>query len=145
MKNFLCDDTIGKLMKKLRLLGFDAKPWSDKCEPDRIFLTRSRKRWENYDGESFLIFADDWKSQLKELEVRYSISKEIKPFTRCVECNTELIDVNLEEVRTIIPERVFLSTDRFKKCPNCGRTYWMGTHVEKIKDDFKEVFDADEF
>ncbi len=145
MKNFLCDDTIGKLMKKLRLLGFDSKPWSGKCEPDRIFLTRSRKRWENYDGESFLIFADDWKSQLKALEVRYSISKEIKPFTRCVECNTELIDVNVEEVKTVIPERVFLSADHFKKCPNCGKVYWMGTHVEKIKDDFKEVFNADEF
>lgn len=140
MKNFLCDDTIGKLMRKLRLLGFDAKPWSGISESGRIFLTRSRERWERYAGESFLIFSDNWKDQLKELESRYSISKEMKPFTRCVECNSMLIDVNPEEVRNIIPERVFLSTDHFKKCPNCGRIYWTGTHVEKISKDFKEVF-----
>ncbi len=143
MKNFLCDDTIGKLMKKLRLLGFDAKLWEGKPESGRIFLTRSRKRWEDYPGESFLIFSNDWKTQIKELEARYSISKEIKPFIRCVECNSILVDASPEEVKEYVPERVFLSTDHFKKCPNCGRVYWMGTHVERIINDFKEVFDVD--
>lgn len=145
MINFLCDDTIGKLMKKLRLLGFDSEIWKGEVEPNTIFLTRSRERWRSYVGESFLIFSDDWKTQLGELENRYSISKEFRPFTRCVECNSLLVDVKPDEVKDVIPERVLLSVENFKKCPNCGRIYWSGTHVKKIIEDFKEVFKIDGF
>ena len=81
MEKFFCDDTLGKLARKLRLLGFDTKLWDGRVEEDRILLTRSRKRWESYEGESFLLFADTWRKQLEELERRYSINTKAKPFT----------------------------------------------------------------
>ncbi|WP_269473935.1 Mut7-C RNAse domain-containing protein [Athalassotoga saccharophila] len=146
MKRFLCDNTIGKLMKKLRLLGFDAQPFDEyRNNNDRILLTRSREKWQKWPGESFLIVSNNWRDQLKEVERRYSLIQEMRPFTRCVECNTLLADVKAEEVRDRIPERVFLTVKDFKICPNCKRIYWHGTHVENIMKNFEGVFDIDKF
>ncbi len=137
---FFCDNTLGKLMRKLRLLGFDTKLWNGEYEESRILLTRSRKRWESYPGESFLIFEDNWRKQLAELERRYTLSKEFKLFTRCAECNSPLVSVTCEEVKDKVPERVYLTATNFKMCPNCGKIYWSGTHVERIKEEFKKIF-----
>lgn len=140
MKKFFCDDTLGKLMKKLRLLGFDTEQWDGSIKEDRIFLTRSRKRWQSYRAESFLIFSDNWRDQLLELDERYSISKSSKPFTRCAECNSELLYIPAEQVKNVIPERIYLSAMKFKICPVCKRVYWSGTHVERIQREFRKVF-----
>ncbi len=140
MMKFFCDDTVGKLMKKFRLLGFDTKKWNGTYEEGRILITRSRKRWENYPGESFMIFEDKWRNQLVELERRYSISKKAKLFTRCPECNTLLIDTTAEDVKDKIPERVYLTATHFKICPNCGKIYWSGTHVKRIREEFERIF-----
>ncbi len=140
MRMFFCDDTIGKLMKKIRLLGFDAEKWDGSFEEGRILLTKSRDRWRSYLGESFLLLSEKWTDQMCEVEKRYSISKEMRLFTRCTECNSLLVDVPSEVVKDLVPERIFLSIDHFKRCPNCGRVYWNGTHVEKIKKDFEAIF-----
>ncbi len=140
MEKFFCDNTLGKLARKLRLLGFDVKFWNGETEEGRILLTRSRKRWESYEGESFLLFADVWREQLKELERRYAISSKAKPFSRCAECNSVLLTTTAEEVKDKIPERVYLSATNFKFCPNCGKVYWSGTHVENIEREFAEIF-----
>jgi uncharacterized protein with PIN domain len=137
---FFCDDTIGKLMKKIRLLGFDAMQWKGESDKERILLTKSRDRWRTYSGESFLIMSDGWKEQLEEVEKRYTLSKEMMPFTRCAECNTVLVDASPCEVKDLVPERILLSVSKFKRCPRCGKIYWNGTHVEKIKMDFEEIF-----
>jgi hypothetical protein len=140
MEKFFCDDTLGKLARKLRLLGFDTKLWDGRVEEDRILLTRSRKRWESYEGESFLLFADTWRKQLEELERRYSINTKAKPFTRCAECNSVLLSSSAEEVKDRIPERVYLTATNFKVCPKCGKVYWSGTHVERIREEFEKIF-----
>ncbi len=69
----------------------------------------------------------------------------MRPFTRCVECNTLLVDVKAEEIRDRVPERVFLTVKDFKICPNCKKIYWHGTHVDNITRDFKGVFNIDDF
>ena len=140
MKKFFCDDTLGKLMKKLRLLGFDTERWNGNIREDRILLSRSRKRWQNYRGESFLVFSDNWREQLSELDKRYAISKNSRPFTRCVECNAELLQISSEQAKNMVPERVYLTTTKFKICPVCKRVYWSGTHVEKIRREFRRIF-----
>lgn len=145
MKRFLCDNTIGKLMKKLRLLGFDAQIFDNQNEEDGVLLTRSRTKWGKWPGESFFILSNNWRDQLREVNRRYSLLKEAKPFTRCVECNTLLVEVKPEEVKDRVPERVFLTVRKFKICPNCKRVYWSGTHVENIIKDFEGVFEIDEF
>ncbi len=140
MRKFFCDDTLGKLMRKLRLLGFDTRKWDGRSEKDRILLTRSRKIWESYDGESFLIFSDNWREQLEELEKRYAISKEAVPFSRCTECNSLLSSISAEKVKNVVPERVYLSVSNFKICPACKKVYWSGTHVERIEKEFERIF-----
>lgn len=145
MKRFFCDDTIGKLMRKLRLLGFDSCLWKGEADPERTLLTKSRSRWFSYRGESFLISSDDWKEQLSELERRYSISKEAVPFTRCVECNSLLHYIQIEAVKNMVPERVYLSNAHFKVCDGCGKIYWKGTHIERIKDEFGRILNGLDF
>ncbi len=140
MMKFFCDDTLGKLTRKLRLLGFDTKKWNGDFEEGRVLLTRSRKRWESYPGESFLIFEDNWRKQLVELEKRFSIFQNALMFSRCPECNAILVKTTAEEVKDRIPERVYLTATNFKVCPNCGKIYWSGTHVERIRKEFERIF-----
>ncbi len=140
MKKFSCDNTVGKLMRKLRLLGFDTEKCDESFESDRILLTKSRKRWEGYEGESFLVFSDSWREQLSELEKRYAISKEAVPFSRCAECNSLLLRASGEEVKNLVPERVYLSVSNFKICPVCKKVYWSGSHVKRIKKEFERIF-----
>ena len=63
---------------------------------------------------------------------RFDLQKEIKEFTRCLECNTELIKIAKEKIAGNLPPRVKQSQEEFFKCPGCGKLYWKGTHHQKM-------------
>jgi uncharacterized protein len=70
--------------------------------------------------------------QAKEVIRKFNLQKEIKEFTRCLECNTELIKIAKEKIAGKLPPKVNQSQDEFYECPGCRKLYWKGTHHQKM-------------
>jgi uncharacterized protein with PIN domain len=138
---FVADVMVGKLARWLRVLGFDVL-YSNKYEDDeiirisdaenRVILTRdaglARRR-----GSSQCLFIEsgDYKEQVQQV-VRTLNLKTFKVFSRCLECNARLEEVDKETVFEKVPPFVYLTQDRFAQCPACERVYWHGTHTEEM-------------
>lgn len=142
---FLCDDNLGKLAKYLRVLGYDTffrseienrELLSIALNEDRIILTRDLKlRGLKSAGKVVLIDSYDPLQQLRqvlnELQLR---PRKDRTFTRCLDCNTELVEVAKEDYSDRIPPYVFRTQDRFLHCKRCDKIFWGGTHVQRMSE-----------
>ncbi len=139
---FAAEKTVGKLAKWLRILGFDTLYESDvpKVGPadflkkDRIFLTRTKKRFLGFKGSQDHIFisSDRVADQLAEvIQTLGLVLADFRPFSRCIRCNQPIKTVGKDEVVVSVPEYIWEIHDVFKSCGACGRVYWSGSHVER--------------
>ena len=55
------------------------------------------------------------------------------PFSRCPECNAPLQRRHPMEATGEVPGRVLRSRPALTFCPVCGRWYWEGSHVARIR------------
>ncbi|MGQ9693742.1 MAG: Mut7-C RNAse domain-containing protein [Thermodesulfobacteriota bacterium] len=148
---FIADRTLGKLVKKLRLLGFDAIYWAGGTSAEaarvaqsegRWLLTRSHKILKEMTGIQVLVIEEnDPRKQLKELISKLNLPLEMeKIFTRCLFCNEPLKPINKEEVEGKVPDFIYRLYDNFHSCPRCQRIYWPGTHWGKMKKELTQIF-----
>lgn len=139
---FVLDVHLGKLAAYLRMLGFDTVYRSCFTDPElvrvsvrekRILLTRDRGVLKHGDvTRGYWIRSTDSREQLIEVVQRFDLANAVTPFTRCMACNGVLEAVAKEEVRTRIAPRVADTHEDFKRCPQCGRIYWKGSHYERM-------------
>ena len=144
---FICDVMLGKLAKRLRLLGFDtvyarsvgALEEYSRIEGDRVFVTR-RSTAAGFD-RTVHIESEQIRQQLIQIKelIKSGLNAD-RVFHRCLECNAELADVEKTEIESLVPEFVFHSYAHFKVCPSCKRVYWEGSHTEGMKRMIKELF-----
>jgi len=138
---FVADVMVGKLARWLRVLGLDvvySNAFTDdeiiriaKSE-NRIILTRDTRLLSRLIGSPYVfIESDHYKEQVQQV-VRTFDLKEFRVFSRCLECNTLLQDVDREAVFEKIPPYVYLTQERFAICPTCDRVYWHGTHADEM-------------
>ncbi len=139
---FVLDVHLGKLAKLMRLAGFDTFYKNDyddgtivkiSIEQHRTILTRDTgllKRKEITHG--YFIRNIKAEKQLEEVITRFDLAKFIKPFTRCLICNTELRPVAKENVINRIPPKVKKYQTEFSVCESCDKIYWKGTHYERM-------------
>ncbi|MCX7959512.1 MAG: Mut7-C RNAse domain-containing protein [Deltaproteobacteria bacterium] len=141
---FLCDSMLGKLAKYLRVLGIDAG-YSDSVLFDiktetarsegRTFLTRDTRVLKIRNPPEYYFVKSNF-PDMQIVEVLHSFrisSSEIKPFSRCLRCNTELVSINKDDVRSRVPDYVFRNIISFSCCKMCNSVYWQGTHYERMK------------
>jgi len=140
---FVADVMVGKLARWLRVLGFDVA-YSNAIGDDeiirlatsenRIVLTRDRRLTTRCrDVPCLPIDSDDYKEQISQVLSAFGL-KEFNVFSRCLECNTPLQQVDKDSVFERVPPFIYLTQDRFATCPTCSRVYWHGTHaVEMLK------------
>jgi uncharacterized protein with PIN domain len=62
-----------------------------------------------------------------------TLTRSLPTFERCSVCNVAIERVPPAAARLRVPERVAASTDRFWRCPSCGRIYWHGSHAERLR------------
>lgn len=139
---FILDIHLGKLATYLRMLGFDTlydNSFDDKelaglsAGENRILLTRDRgllKRSEVTHG--YLVRSEDLCEQVEEVLRRFDLIDELRPFRLCLLCNKELQDVSAAEVEDKVPPRVRERVKEYKRCTDCDRVYWQGTHYRKM-------------
>jgi hypothetical protein len=140
---FAADAMLGRLARWLRLLGFDTS--FEAHVPDetlvrralaeqRTVLTRDRRLPEEWTLVPVCVLAaEDLRGQLAELGARFALAAHARPFSRCNRCNEPLAAATPEQVRAGVPRRVRGDHHEFLRCPRCGRIYWPGSHVARMR------------
>ncbi len=146
---FVLDVHLGKLAAYLRMIGFDAlynNNYSDEIlarisvEQRRVLLTRDRGLLKRGDvTHGYCIRASDPPSQVVEVLRRFDLFNAIRPFTRCMHCNSTLEGVPKEEVQGRLPAKVCQNFEQFHRCRGCGQVYWKGTHYERMEKFINQV------
>jgi len=148
--SFAADRTLGKLAKWLRILGFDTvfesgcsdKRFYENLEPDRVLLTRiGNLRKQLAARRLVFIKANDLIGQLGQTIDELAITiNDISPFSRCIECNSAIIDIAKENVFGLVPDYIWENHDNFSMCRNCERFFWAGSHVERSREMIERLF-----
>jgi len=150
---FIADVMLGRLARWLRIMGYDvlySNSYSDEelariaDQEDRCLLTRDRELLSRFRvAKSVLVDSGDLREQLRELSEKLGLVVGKDVFTRCVRCNGELQDADKRDVRDLVPEYVYATVERFSRCGGCGRIYWPGTHVQRMRTGLEEIFGGD--
>ncbi len=145
-KLFALDLMLGKLAKWLRLLGFDAR-MKDLSNPGEVPLLLSRgfipvTRREKLKETVGVVFIESDRAfdQLKEVISRLSIDRSgLKMFSRCMVCSAPLSHISKEDAFGGVPDFVFETATDFRKCPECSRIYWAGTHRKRMLERLESI------
>lgn len=137
---FIADVMLGRLAKRLRLMGYDVlyDPALDDNEivrlslaERRVILTRDAALAARPLASNHLFVRSDHVEE--QLEQVLSISPaDASPLTRCSLCNEPLASMTRQEARDLVPPYVFEKNETFLQCTICRRVYWEGTHVWRM-------------
>jgi len=140
---FVADVHLGRLVKYLRLLGFDTvydRELSDSeivntsVSQRRIILTRDKGLLKNRKvTHGYWIRATDPRIQIKEIVSKFDLKDHLKPFSRCLRCNSLIVDVLKDEIAYKLLPKTRKYYNQFQICPDCRRIYWEGSHYDKMK------------
>ncbi|MCL0088547.1 Mut7-C RNAse domain-containing protein [Dehalococcoidia bacterium] len=150
---FIVDLNVGKLAKRLRMLGYDAlfiNGLDDNelvriaLKEGRVLLTRDTgilRRGVAFTGKIkvVLIEADNVREQLRQVVETLHLEWGSDPFSLCLECNEPLIPRRKEEVRDLVPPYVLQTQEQYVQCPGCNRIYWRGTHWQRMREELAEL------
>ena len=148
---FLADRMLGKLAKRLRMLGYDTVYYQG-TDPEemlqlarrgeRIILTRNATVVPGSPEDRIFRIGEDLPSrQLEELRQRRLLSfNPEKLFSRCLVCNAVLESIGSPEAEGKVPDFVFYHQKEFFRCPQCARIYWKGSHQENMRKWVEDFF-----
>ena len=140
--SFILDVHLGKLARRLRLLGFDCRYRNDYGDAEivalalaenRIILTRDRgilKRRQVTQG--MLVRGGMVESQLEQVFDRYRLFDRIAEPGRCPLCNGLLEMVQKSDVKYLLKPETALYYEKFYRCRECAQLYWRGAHFRRI-------------
>jgi uncharacterized protein with PIN domain len=77
--------------------------------------------------------ATDSRLQVAEILDRFDLAGGLRPFTRCMACNTLLRPADPNQARRRLPARTAERYDEFLECPGCRRVYWQGSHWRRMR------------
>ncbi len=143
---FIADNNVGKLARWLRLIGYDTLLFKQKDDAqmirialgeDRVILTKDaqfmkRRLVTNGTLKTVHIEQDDPKLQVQKVVNVLGLDYHFRPFSLCLECNRALMARSKDEVRDLVPARVFETQTQYTQCPACHRVYWPGTHWQAM-------------
>jgi uncharacterized protein with PIN domain len=143
---FIADNNVGKLARWLRLIGYDTVLLERKDDAQMIKIARAENRTILTKDAQFMkrrlvtdgtlktlhTKQDEPEVQVQEVVESLSLDYHFKPFSRCLECNQALVARGREDVKDLIPARVFEAHNQYSQCPACHRVYWLGTHWQAM-------------
>lgn len=146
---FIVDSMLGKLARRLRLLGQDTLYTPDIDDHDlikisklegRVIVTRDTGVAKVRGLKVFLIRPTALDEQLKEFSGLSRIRFDSRTsFSRCPNCNTPVEEVEKEKVKKIVPKHVYDTMEKFAYCPKCIKAFWQGTHYDKLIKELKSI------
>jgi uncharacterized protein len=150
--SFILDVHLGKLAKFLRLFGFDSiykTDYDDKeiidlsLELKRIILTRDVGLLKNkMVTHGYWIRSQNVHDQVREVLIKFDLLNQIRPFTRCMECNGLVAEVSKVKIADRLMQGTLEYFNKFWQCPGCGRIYWEGSHYERMRKYIDKIIKA---
>ena len=148
---FLCDEMLQRFGRWLRTAGYDTEIVNDGRDDyeilkqarkeDRILLTCDRALTEYRDADKNVVFLEPGSLDelAKQVSHKCQVNWQFQPFSRCMTCNTALIEAD-EQQRLTIPADVNESqlSHEIYYCPTCNKVYWDGGHVERMRDQLQK-------
>lgn len=148
---FAAEQTLGKLAKWLRLLGFDTlyepeitvERFIEMLENDRIALTRTQQtKKQLVSRKHIFIESDHLEKQLNQVVRELGLTfADTRPFSRCLQCNTMIIAAEKDSVWGRVPDYIFETHNHFQQCSQCDRIYWPGSHTQRSLEKIRSLFD----
>jgi uncharacterized protein with PIN domain len=141
---FICDDMVGRLCKWLRILGYDtlyfrgtdAELAAISRKEERIVLTRDHELpQQKLLTDCLVLKSDKVLEQVKEVLTAFKLIpiQMDQTFSRCLLCNTLVIQIKKIEIKDRVPEYVYNTHDQFHQCLQCNKIFWTGTHVQNTR------------
>jgi hypothetical protein len=150
---FIADAMLGTLARWLRGMGYDVA--YDPLLPDRKLLRRAREEGR------ILLTRDTGMIALKDVPKHVFITHDavekqiaqvfselkltpnpVQFLIRCLACNGLLAVVEKESIKAEVPPFVYATQKVFRRCPDCRRIYWEGTHVPRMRETLKRLATA---
>jgi uncharacterized protein with PIN domain len=141
---FLADRMLIRLARWLRAAGYDTATAEDgrvdralmeaAVREDRLLLTCDHKlaEFRAAPGRVVILPAAGVAGAARALTLRCGIDWLHRPFSRCLVCN---VPVEAAAVAEAWPaDRVWREAFHpLTRCPDCGRLYWQGGHVARMR------------
>lgn len=139
---FAVDMNVGKLATLLRMAGFDTfykNTISDlelaevATQQKRILLSKDKdllKRKTVVFG--YLVREVYPKKQLGEVIHLFGLRDQVKPLTRCLNCNAPLHAVGKQQILDQLEPLTKKYYNDFRRCPLCNKIYWPGSHRDNM-------------
>ena len=141
----ICDEMLRRLGRWLRAAGYDTLIIEENM-PDqavleiakntnRLLITRDQALAKTPKAKEIVILL---KSNLLE-DCIHELSKKLPinwlqaPFTRCLICNSALVDAPQEALKDV-PDDVKERGSYYKFCQTCHKVYWEGSHTKRMHD-----------
>lgn len=137
---FVLDVHLGKLARRLRLLGVDVAYRNDAADDELVEQTRRQRRLLLTRDRGLLCRRALWAGahvrgerafeQLADVLDRFAPS--LAPWTRCLSCGGELYPVSKQDVVDELEPGTRRCYDDYVRCGLCGRVYWRGAHAGRL-------------
>ena len=139
---FVTDASLAFLAQRLIFLGYDVDiVRSARLEElfdlarrgGRTVLTLSARHPRKHaDVAAIVVPRDDPAAALRAIAAAHAPAG--PPFSRCPACNVALHTRHVIEARGEVPGRVLRSATSLHYCPHCGKWYWEGSHVARLRE-----------
>jgi uncharacterized protein with PIN domain len=144
---FFVDAMLGNIAKKLRLMGYDSKYFSDIDDDElmqsskkdkRIIISKDEDliRKSKKDGiKSIFVKNTEEIEQLRDIikKINLKIIEINGDRARCPNCNSRTIVIDKKNILQKIPSKVLEYNDRFWECKSCNQIFWEGTHIKNLQ------------
>jgi len=60
------------------------------------------------------------------------LENSFQPFSRCADCNSQLIAVDKDSIKGQVDEHVWNYFNQFSRCTGCHKLYWQGSHYDRV-------------
>jgi uncharacterized protein len=141
-QRFVVDTMLGRLARWLRAMGYDSL-YPGQIEDRallriaiaeaRILMTRDRMLARLAGPHGCLIHSERLDAQIVEAVEQLSlVIDDTRWLSRCLDCNTALDPISKGRVADRVPEHVFTTQTEFWHCPGCGKTFWPGSHSDRM-------------
>jgi uncharacterized protein len=138
---FLLDVHLGRLARRLRLLGLEAAYLPEATDAElvdraraeqRVLLTQDRgllRRRALLAGA--LVRGLNTAAQLDDVLDRFA--PDLQPWVRCTRCGGLLKPTSLDEAAPKLEPGTRQTYTEFARCSSCGQIYWRGAHAGRLE------------
>jgi len=147
--SFVADVHLGKLVRFLRMVGYDTlydSAFSDEeiisisSQESRVILTRDKgilchgsSQW------GYFLRSQNPREQLHEVLSTFGFPKNAAPLSRCMVCNGLIAKISKVVANQEVLKEIIDQYEYFFRCEKCGRIYWEGSHYLKMRSDLNKL------